>query len=1274
MSVLTLISICAVALIVERVHSAFYLDLHDSDDTAEETAGGFALPDSDLLEVLFALQQRNIETLEEKALEAADPDGSLYGKFLSPEDIAELIAPAEKDRQSLSDFVSHHFPESDLQFVRTQDFALLNATVAQVNAAFNTTVVTRRARSQPGRRLGRVDLRKSNSIVTFDHPPVLPPDVEKVVESISLFFADLSESAEERQATPLNLEGARPPDTAAVARSWTADNETDTTAVSDDPSKAETETSPESAAETDSEMHTDTGEESETQAGPETTNEAQVETETKPETETVSPPEVSQNETETVPPAETAQSDATTPSPTDTPANQTKTEAPSPSPSPSPSVAASPVSLSIFPSFKSSALASPQIDSESLVSANGRLSFSLMVYCPASGAGETSRSVAASDSLETGLCSSSPVDRLELLMQGEDIVEPLLNTTSSLSSSASSGGETGPSSPSPSAENGDAQESEGQKKPGHRHSKVVFLPALGGASFFKERRRMCGGTECVELQVLVEDRDFLLYKRVRLRIRAVFAGEGGAGGFRASEWSSYDDAPSVTCLPIASPGLLSTLYGLPLGTELKGPHRSVGIAEFLEQYFLRGDLEGFRESAGIMSSSLVDEGDGLLSVKGPNDEQIGAVTGEEAALDVEWVNGIAPNVKTVVLSFGGRDASSGEEPFLRWSALLSDSPLEWEPEEMKEEVHTDRRKRKRSLRNQETTETEEADRAKKKSTRPPLPLVHSISYGDDEKEFTPETVRRLHIETLKLAARGATVLAASGDDGVAAYKARTDSSVCSEGRAELPGSLPFVTSVGGTMLSRDWLPLCRRVGGCDPPGEVLSQHDLGGKITGGGGFSSHFDAPEYQKKAVATYLKQSEMRGELPGNTTGHTFSFNRKGRGHPDLSAVAVNFPIRMGSRWTLVSGTSASTPLVALMATLWNDLRLSRGLPPLGFLNPLIYTLGETGGFFNDVVVGNNRCAIGNCCPVGFYASPGWDVTTGWGSPRWQRIADEILRRAGKETAALNGKGAGGVAVPATAAAVPVDATETGDGSPPAKETEEAQGPTDAPPSPAPSEEPSTPSGGGGEGEGGTSEEGEGELEETISIPAGEEQPDGEVIEIPEENEGDKDKPSESSDSGLSPSEAAEVPEGPPKPRRQMFDNVMYAILGLSSAVVLSTLLWCLCKRFVQRAGDDGDSPLGMSLSRQPLRIPEQRNILPPDFDDADDEEAAGGTASESHRLAGNGTQHGSSRGGGRKGNSGGQSSGRQTRQGRLTVSQRNMDRPGAGGDTASDSSESD
>lgn len=54
------------------------------------------------------------------------------------------------------------------------------------------------------------------------------------------------------------------------------------------------------------------------------------------------------------------------------------------------------------------------------------------------------------------------------------------------------------------------------------------------------------------------------------------------------------------------------------------------------------------------------------------------------------------------------------------------------------------------------------------------------------------------------------------------------------------------------------------------------------------------------------------------------------------------------------LFGGTSAATPTFAAFVALLNDRRLKAGLPSLGFLNPLIYSVGISG--FNDITEGNN------------------------------------------------------------------------------------------------------------------------------------------------------------------------------------------------------------------------------------------------------------------------------------------------------------------------------
>lgn len=55
--------------------------------------------------------------------------------------------------------------------------------------------------------------------------------------------------------------------------------------------------------------------------------------------------------------------------------------------------------------------------------------------------------------------------------------------------------------------------------------------------------------------------------------------------------------------------------------------------------------------------------------------------------------------------------------------------------------------------------------------------------------------------------------------------------------------------------------------------------------------------------------------------------------------------------------------------------------GQSTLGFVNPLLYAGHKS--FTNDITSGFNNCAAGDynltCCKHGYYATPGWDPTSG-------------------------------------------------------------------------------------------------------------------------------------------------------------------------------------------------------------------------------------------------------------------------------------------------------
>lgn len=66
------------------------------------------------------------------------------------------------------------------------------------------------------------------------------------------------------------------------------------------------------------------------------------------------------------------------------------------------------------------------------------------------------------------------------------------------------------------------------------------------------------------------------------------------------------------------------------------------------------------------------------------------------------------------------------------------------------------------------------------------------------------------------------------------------------------------------------------------------------------------------------------------------------------------------------MIGGTSASSPAFAGIVALLNDARLAKKLPPLGFLNPLLYSK-DVAQTFNDITSGHNS----GCGTTGFNVS---------------------------------------------------------------------------------------------------------------------------------------------------------------------------------------------------------------------------------------------------------------------------------------------------------------
>ncbi len=354
-----------------------------------------------------------------------------------------------------------------------------------------------------------------------------------------------------------------------------------------------------------------------------------------------------------------------------------------------------------------------------------------------------------------------------------------------------------------------------------------------------------------------------------------------------------------------SPDFLREIYGISdadkFGTQ---SNNRQAVAQFLKQYYSADDLQQF--ASKFNSDSPFDTSS--VQVVGPNDA---SNPGVEASLDIQYITAIGNNISTIFYSTDGQQPGNPEnEPFLKWLQVIASTP--------------------------------DSD----------IPLVVSISYGDDESTVNLDYAKRVNVEFQKAGVRGISLLFASGDDGVGSVD-DSSSGNCLKFSPSFPAASPWVTAVGGST-------------GRQESGDSIS----------GGGFSNFWDRPKYQISAVGSYL--SNYASDLPDSSL-----YNSSGAGFPDVAAQSENYNVFIGGELIdSVSGTSAATPTFAGVISLLNDIRLKNGKSPLGYLNPLLYKHPE---IFNDITDGNNP----NCNTNGFQAKQGWDPVTGLGTPNFPKMA---------------------------------------------------------------------------------------------------------------------------------------------------------------------------------------------------------------------------------------------------------------------------------------------
>ncbi len=233
-------------------------------------------------------------------------------------------------------------------------------------------------------------------------------------------------------------------------------------------------------------------------------------------------------------------------------------------------------------------------------------------------------------------------------------------------------------------------------------------------------------------------------------------------------------------------------------------------------------------------------------------------------------------------------------------------------------------------------------------------ITSSFAHREDSE---PRAVREQYSDSAMMgAALGITLVAASGDTQ----------------RPDTPSSSPYVTAVGGTVLSQlDGVFSDVAWGAGDHWGS-------------GSGPTRSFQLPYWQEGIEAISTDPANLG----------------KFRAVVDVSTSATGFPVVVTWKnpceagkdcgrvcgeggWCVWGGTSFSAPLFAGLVTLVNSYRVAQGLPVVGYLNPTLYGNAAVRATFRDVVTGGTS----------FYqAGPGWDYPSGWGTPNATALAKAL------------------------------------------------------------------------------------------------------------------------------------------------------------------------------------------------------------------------------------------------------------------------------------------
>lgn len=389
-----------------------------------------------------------------------------------------------------------------------------------------------------------------------------------------------------------------------------------------------------------------------------------------------------------------------------------------------------------------------------------------------------------------------------------------------------------------------------------------------------------------------------------------------AAGFRAATpgavlFGCQSPTASLHCY---GPQQMWKAYGTDklIASGYDGRGRTIVILDAYQSPTAQADLDTFDAVWGLPSTRLkIVAPQGLTPWDGTDANQVG--WSQEISLDVQWAHAIAPKAK-IVLALA---RTNNDNDLQKALAYVVDHRLG-------------------DVLSQSFGEAE---------------VCYGVNADGTHQRGT--TLAAQHRIYQKAQAERMTVFASAGDSGSTQPLCDGTGAMLA---ASTPASDPLVTGVGGTQLFAS-----TRTGSYRREVVWNEEARFGYRSSGGGGFSSTYPVPSFQKRL-----------GSLPGRGVPDV-SYNAAIDGGVLVAYTAGQYP---PGTFFIFGGTSAGSPQ-------WSGLladidQLNKG--PVGGINPALYQIArQSPSAYHDITVGQN----GDFGLGGFTAGTGWDAASGLGTP---------------------------------------------------------------------------------------------------------------------------------------------------------------------------------------------------------------------------------------------------------------------------------------------------